>query len=77
MLAIETRAGNTVVSKTDPAPAFVENWILASRPNIEHVITSVVNVCKDKYKVLQECYEEDLTSPSVWRLEMFPGLSII
>lgn len=56
VLAIETWAGNTVVNKTDPAPAFVENGILARRPNIEHVITSVVNVCKGKYKVLQECY---------------------
>lgn len=63
--AIETRAGSATVDKTDPAPAFVESWILARRPDIKHVITGVVSVCKDKYKVLQERYEEDLTSPDV------------
>ena len=56
MLAIETRAGSAMVNKTDPAPVFVESWILARRTDIKHVITGVLSVCKDKYKVLQECY---------------------
>ena len=56
MLAIETRAGSAMVNKTDPAPVFVEGWILARRTDIKHVITGVLSVCKDKYKVLQECY---------------------
>ena len=63
--ATETRAGSAMVNNTDPAPVFVESWILARRPDTKHVITGVVSVCKDKYKVLQECYEEDLTSPDV------------
>lgn len=43
-------AGNTLVSKIDPAPAFVEGQTLNEQ------ITSVVSAFKDKFKVVQEFY---------------------